>query len=87
MPGNHPHSTLVMNSVNPETLGALIATYEHKTYFLSVLMGLNAFDQWGVELGKVIGKQIRAMLESGDGLDELDSSTAALAAAWRNANR
>jgi glucose-6-phosphate isomerase len=50
-------------------------------------MGLNAFDQWGVELGKVIGKQIRATLESGDGLDELDSSTAALAAAWRNANR
>ena len=87
MPGNHPHSTLVMNSVNPETLGALIATYEHKTYFLSVLMGLNAFDQWGVELGKVIGKQIRATLENGDGLDELDSSTAALAAAWRNANR
>jgi glucose-6-phosphate isomerase len=87
MPGNHPHSTLVMNSVNPETLGALIATYEHKTYFLSVLMGLNAFDQWGVELGKVIGKQIRATLESGEGLDELDSSTAALAAAWRDANR
>ena len=59
MPGNHPHSTLVMDSVNPQTVGALIAAYEHKTYFLSVLMGLNAFDQWGVELGKIIGKQIR----------------------------
>jgi len=86
MPGNHPHSTLVMDSVNPETVGALIAAYEHKTYFLSVLMGLNAFDQWGVELGKVIGKQIRATLESGEGLNDLDASTAALAAAWREAN-
>ena len=87
MPGNHPHSTLVMDSVNPETLGALIAAYEHKTYFLSVLMGLNAFDQWGVELGKVIGRQIRETLESGEGLTNLDASTAALAAAWREANR
>ena len=86
MPGNHPHSTLVMDSVNPQTVGALIAAYEHKTYFLSVLMGLNAFDQWGVELGKVIGKQIRATLESGEGLDDLDASTAALATAWRKAN-
>lgn len=53
---------------------------------LSVLMGLNAFDQWGVELGKVIGKQIRATLESGEGLDELDSSSAALVEMWRKAN-
>ncbi len=86
MPGNHPHSTIVMDAVTPETLGALVAAYEHKTYFLSVLMGLNAFDQWGVELGKVIGKQIRGALETGDGLDALDASTATLAAAWREAN-
>jgi len=75
-----------MHAVTPETLGALVAAYEHKTYFLSVLMGLNAFDQWGVELGKVIGKQIRGTLETGDGLDVLDASTAALAASWRDAN-
>ena len=86
MPGNHPHSTIVMDAVTPATLGALIAAYEHKTYFLSVLMGLNAFDQWGVELGKVIGKQIRGALETGEGLDELDTSTATLATAWREAN-
>jgi glucose-6-phosphate isomerase len=49
-------------------------------------MGLNAFDQWGVELGKVIGKQIRATLETGEKLDELDPSTATLATAWREAN-
>ena len=47
MPGNHPHNTLVMTAVSAETVGAMIATYEHKTYFLSALMGLNAFDQWG----------------------------------------
>ena len=86
MPGNHPHSTIVMDAVTPTTLGALVAAYEHKTYFLSVLMGLNAFDQWGVELGKVIGKQIRGALETGEGLDELDTSTATLATAWREAN-
>ena len=50
-------------------------------------MGLNPFDQWGVELGKVIGKQIRSSLETGEGLDDLDASTAALALAWREANR
>ena len=87
MPGNHPHSVITTDAVTPETLGALIAAYEHKTYFLAVLMGLNPFDQWGVELGKVIGKQIRATLETGDGLEALDASTAALAAAWREANR
>ena len=86
MPGNHPHSTIVMDAVTPATLGALVAAYEHKTYFLSVLMGLNAFDQWGVELGKVIGKQIRGALETGEGLEALDASTATLAAAWREAN-
>ena len=75
-----------MDSVNPQTVGALIAAYEHKTYFLSVLMGLNAFDQWGVELGKVIGKQIRATLETGKGLEELDLSSAALVKMWRLAN-
>ena len=68
-------------------MGALIAAYEHKTYFLSVLMGLNAFDQWGVELGKVIGKQIRATLESGEGLDDLDASTAAIVTRWLEANQ
>ena len=86
MSGNHPHSTIVMPAVTPETVGALIAAFEHKTFFLSVLMGLNAFDQWGVELGKVIGRQVRATLEHGTGLDQLDASTAALARAWRNAN-
>lgn len=86
MPGNHPHSLIWCNAVTPETLGALIAAYEHKTFFLSRLLNLNAFDQWGVELGKVIGRQIRSILETGEGIDALDPSTAAAAQAWMTAN-
>ncbi len=86
MPGNHPHSLITCDSVSPETLGALVAAYEHKTFFLSRLHNINAFDQWGVELGKVIGRQVRATLETGEGLDALDPATARAAAAWRTAN-
>lgn len=86
MPGNHPHSLLLFDAVTPYCLGALIAAYEHKTFFLSCLLDVNAFDQWGVELGKVIGKQILTTLESGADLDKLDPSTAAAAVAWRTAN-
>lgn len=86
MPGNHPHSLIWCDAVTPQTLGALIAAYEHKTFFLSRLLSLNAFDQWGVELGKVIGRQIRGILETGTGLDALDPSTAAAAQAWMTAN-
>jgi len=87
MPGNHPHSLIILDAVTPATLGALVAAYEHKTFFLSQLLEINAFDQWGVELGKVIGKQIRVALESGEGLDALDPSTAAAARAWIAANQ
>ena len=86
MPGNHPHSTIVMDAVTPATLGALVAAYEHKTYFLSVLMGLNAFDQWGVELGKVIAGQMQSVLSGTDSEVDLDPATLAAAAAWRAAN-
>ncbi len=86
MPGNHPHSLILLNTVSAHSLGALIAAYEHKTFFLSQLLDINAFDQWGVELGKTIGRQIRGALESGEGLDTLDPSTAAAAQAWRDAN-
>ncbi len=87
MPGNHPHSMLWCAAVTPATLGALIAAYEHKTFFLSRLLNINAFDQWGVELGKVIGRQIRGILETGEGIGALDPSTAAAAQAWMAANQ
>ena len=86
MPGNHPHSTLLMSEVNPKSLGELVAAYEHKTFFLSKLFELNAFDQWGVELGKDIGRQIRGILETNTGWESLDASTRFVASAWLTAN-
>ena len=86
MPGNHSHSLIYFQAVMPETLGALIAAYEHKTFFLAQMLGINAFDQWGVELGKVIGGKILNMLATGTDLDSLDEATAMAAKAWRNAN-
>jgi len=86
MPGNHPHSTLLMAEVNPKSLGELVAAYEHKTFFLSQLFELNAFDQWGVELGKEIGRQIREVLETNTGWESLDASTRFGASAWLAAN-
>ena len=86
MPGNHAHSLITFDRLSPTRLGALIAAYEHKTFFLSRLLDINPFDQWGVELGKVIGRQIDAVLASGEGLDTLDSATAAAVEAWRELN-
>jgi glucose-6-phosphate isomerase len=64
MPGNRPSNTLVMESLTPSTLGALIALYEHKIYVQSVIWEINAFDQWGVELGKQLCRDIYNVLDS-----------------------
>jgi glucose-6-phosphate isomerase len=61
-PGDRPSTTLVYDQLDPETLGKLIALYEHKVFVESVLWGINAFDQWGVELGKQLAKQITPAL-------------------------
>lgn len=63
-PGNQPSSALVMDKVTPESLGALVALYEHKIFVQGVIWNLNSFDQWGVEYGKQLANQI---------LDELDA--------------
>ncbi len=91
IPGNHSHSLILMEAVTPECLGALIAAYEHKTYFLAVLLGINAFDQWGVELGKEIAAAIQPFLETGATAPttdpaKLDPATRQAAIAWRKAN-
>jgi glucose-6-phosphate isomerase len=86
LPGNHSHSLLIMDAITPECLGALIAAYEHKTYFLAVLLGINPFDQWGVELGKVIAGQMQTVLSGGDSDVEMDPATLAAAEVWRAAN-
>lgn len=86
IPGNHPHSLITFEAVSPHTVGALVAAYEHKTFFLSQLWNINAFDQWGVELGKEIGRQIHDTLKSGEGMAGLDAATAAVVAEWRRIN-
>ena len=78
-PGNRPSTTLVMDALTPEALGALIALYEHKTFVEGVIWGINSFDQWGVELGKVLAKTIDAELQGGD-RGRHDPSTTALIA-------
>jgi glucose-6-phosphate isomerase len=78
MPGNHPSNTLLFDEVNPHTLGALIAMYEHKVLVQGCIWGLNSFDQWGVELGKVLGNDVYDMIEGDMSLDHIDASTAQL---------
>jgi glucose-6-phosphate isomerase len=67
MPGNRPHTSITMDAVTPRTLGALIALYEHRVFVQAQLWGINAFDQWGVELGKTLGERIYQALQDGDG--------------------
>ncbi len=57
-PGNKPSTLVLMDELTPETLGALLALYEHKTFVEGIVMGLNSFDQWGVELGKTLGVNV-----------------------------
>jgi len=78
IPGNRPSNTLLLESLTPASLGSLIAAYEHKIFAQSVILGINAFDQWGVELGKVLSRDIYDAL-SGDGeTSAFDASTNAL---------
>ena len=78
-PGNRPSTTIVLERLEPETLGALIALYEHKTFVEGVLWGVNSFDQWGVELGKVLARTIQAELEGGPAQPHDPSTTALMA--------
>ena len=76
-PGNRPSTFLLLDELTPTTLGALIALQEHRVFVSGSLWGLNSFDQWGVELGKVLAKDVEARLHSGD-IEGLDASTAGL---------
>ena len=74
-PGNRPSNTILMDQLTPLTLGALIALYEHKTFVQGVIWDVNSFDQWGVELGKVLAKNIQAELQGEIQPARHDSST------------
>jgi glucose-6-phosphate isomerase len=87
MPGNRPSSIITMEALNPGTLGALLALYEHRTYCSGQLWRINSFDQWGVELGKEISTDILGRLAgSGDG-SAMDASTEGLIRAFRDVQR
>ena len=76
-PGNRPSTFLLLDDLTPASLGALIALQEHRVFVSGSLWGINSFDQWGVELGKVLAKDIEPRLASGD-TTGLDASTAGL---------
>ncbi|WP_303697258.1 glucose-6-phosphate isomerase [Brevundimonas naejangsanensis] len=77
-PGNRPSTAILMERLTPQTLGALIALYEHKTFVEGVLWDINSFDQWGVELGKVLAKALLKDAATGTPSADLDPSTADL---------
>jgi glucose-6-phosphate isomerase len=74
-PGNRPSNTILMDQLTPAALGALIALYEHKTFVQGVIWDVNSFDQWGVELGKVLAKNIQSELTGDVKPERHDSST------------
>jgi glucose-6-phosphate isomerase len=84
MPGNRPTSTILAEALTPRCLGALVALYEHNVFTQSVIWGINAFDQWGVELGKALANRIAPELMAAEEPDlQHDSSTNALIRRYR----
>ena len=77
-PGNQPSTTLLLPRLDPHTLGALLALYEHKVFVQSVIWDINPFDQWGVEYGKQLASRLLPIIEGRTAASGLDSSTAGL---------
>ena len=76
-PGNRPSTFLLLDALTPSSLGALLALQEHRVFVSGAIWGINSFDQWGVELGKVLARDMQARLATGDA-QGLDASTAGL---------
>ncbi len=83
MSGNKPSNTLLMDKLTPTTLGALIALYEHRTFVQGAIWQINSFDQWGVELGKVLGNDVLDRIGAEKDASELDCSSNALINLYR----
>ncbi|MCX7148932.1 MAG: glucose-6-phosphate isomerase [Rhodocyclales bacterium] len=83
-PGNQPSTTLLLPRLDPFTLGALLALYEHKVFVESVIWDINPFDQWGVEYGKQLASRLLPVIVGTTPGEQLDSSTAGLVAACRS---
>ena len=82
-PGNRPSTTLAYPQLTPFVLGQVIALYEHRVFVEGIILGINSFDQWGVELGKELAMALQPVLEGKAGTDGKDGSTAALVAYLR----
>jgi len=86
MEGNRPSNTILAERLDPFTLGALVALYEHSVFTQGAIWGIDSFDQWGVELGKVLAKQIVPELRAAEEPElKHDSSTNALIRRYRQA--
>ena len=86
LPGNRPSTTLMLSSLTPHTLGALIALYEHSVFVQGCVFGINSFDQWGVELGKKLAAEVSAQISAPSQTGGTDASTAQLVQ-WYNKHR
>ncbi len=87
IPGNRPSNSIILDQLDPHRLGALIAMYEHKVYVQSVIWGINAFDQWGVELGKELGDEVYQLLDNTRLQPDIDASTIGLVKRYQQKNR
>jgi len=82
-PGNRPTNTLLLDALTPRALGSLVALYEHKVFVQGSIWNINSFDQWGVELGKVLAKRVASELGASEPVLAHDSSTNALIHRYR----
>jgi glucose-6-phosphate isomerase len=82
-PGNRPTNTLIYRRLDPETLGMLIALYEHKVFVQGAVWNINSFDQWGVELGKALATRLLPVVRDGAASNSLDASTRGLVEQYR----
>ncbi|MFE6842716.1 glucose-6-phosphate isomerase [Streptomyces sp. NPDC057686] len=81
--GNHPTTTILAQDLTPAVLGQLVALYEHKVFVQGAVWNIDSFDQWGVELGKVLAKRVEPALTEGADVPGLDASTKALVTEYR----
>jgi glucose-6-phosphate isomerase len=81
--GNRPTNSIMFKQLDPRTLGALIAMYEHKVFTQGIIWDICSFDQWGVELGKQLAQAIAAELDSPAPVATHDSSTRGLINTWK----
>jgi len=85
--GNQPSNTLLLDEITPQSLGTLIALYEHKIFVQGILWNINSYDQWGVELGKQLAKKILPQLHAEQVIDDHDHSTNGLINRYREKAR